>query len=132
LVGLKDDYVHDGRVISEVVENDALPLAVRVSPGFPALARTYKQLNAPFGQFAMATLRASTKALASNDPDDATYTSIERKIQSLTTRRDALAAEIKGLLNGAEFKGQPFNALKALSLIVRGSVLLGEANHLPH
>ena len=132
LVGLKDDYVHDGRVISEVVENNALPLAVKISLGFTALAQTYKQLNAPFGQFAMATLRASTKALASNDPGDATYTSIEGKIQSLTARRDALAAEIKGLLNGAEFRGQPFNVLKALSLIVRGSILLGEANHLPH
>jgi hypothetical protein len=96
------------------------------------LARTYKQLNAPFGQFAMATLKASTKALASNDSGDATYTSIEGKIQSLTTRRDALAAEIKGALNGAEFKGQPINTLTALSLILRGNILLAEANHLPH
>jgi hypothetical protein len=132
LVRLKDDYVHDGRVVSEVLEDSALPFAVRIRPGFTALARTYKQLNAPFGQFAMATLRASTKALASNDPDDATYTSIEGKIQSLTARRDALAAEMKGVLNGAEFNGQPFNALKAFLLIARGSVLLEEANHLPH
>ena len=132
LVGLKDDYVHDGRVIAEIVEGNALPRAVKRSPGFIALARIYKQLNAPFGQFAMATLKASTKALASNDPGDATYTSIEGQIQSLTTRRDALAGEIKGVLNGAEFNGQPFNVLRAILLIVRGSVLLAEANHLPH
>jgi hypothetical protein len=132
LVGLKDDYVHDGRVVSEVLENNALPFAVRISPGFTTLAQTYKQLNAPFGQFAMATLRASTEALASGDPDDATYTSIEGKIQSLTTRRDALASEIKGQLDGAEFKGQPISTLKALLLVVQGNVLLGEANHLPH
>ena len=132
LVGLKDDYVHDGRVIAEIVEGSALPRAVKRSPGFIALARIYKQLNAPFGQFAMATLKASTKALASNDPNDATYTSIEGQIQSLTARRDALAGEIKGVLNGAEFNGQPFNVLRALFLIVRGSVLLEEANHLPH
>jgi hypothetical protein len=132
LVGLKDDYVHDGRVISEIVKDSALPFALKVSPGFIPLARVYKQLNAPFGQFAMATLKASTKALASNDPGDATYTSIEGQIQSLTARRDALAAEIKGLLNGAEFNGHPFNVLRALLLIVRGSILLEEANHLPH
>jgi hypothetical protein len=132
LVGLKDDYVHDGRVIAEIVEGNALPRAVKRSPGFIALARIYKQLNAPFGQFAMATLKASTKALASNDPGDATYTSSEGQIQSLTTRRDALAGEIKGVLNGAEFNGQPFNVLRAILLIVRGSVLLAEANHLPH
>jgi len=46
---------------------------------------TYKQLNAPFGAFAMATLRASTKALASNDTGDATYLSIEGQIQSSRT-----------------------------------------------
>ena len=133
LVGLKDDYVHDGRVISEVLENRALPPAVKFSPGFTALARTYKQLNAPFGQFAMATLRASTKALASGDPNnDSTYTSIEGKIQWLTARRDALAAEIKGVLNGAEFRGQPINTIQALVLVTRGNILLGEANHLPH
>jgi hypothetical protein len=132
LVGLKDDYVHDGRVISEIVEGNALPPALTKSHGFIALARIYKQLNAPFGQFAMATLRASTEALASNDPDDATYASIEKQIQSLTTRRDALAAEMKRLLNGAEFNGRSFNAFRALLLIVRGSVLLEEANHLPH
>jgi hypothetical protein len=90
---------------------------VKISPGFTLLAQTYKQLNAPFGKFAMSTLRASTKALASNDPGDATYTSIEGKIQSLTTRRDSLAAEIKGALDGAEFKGQPINSLKALVLV---------------
>ena len=132
LVGLKDDYVHDGRVVSEVLEDSALPFAVRISPGFTALAQTYKQLNAPFGQFAMATLKASTKALASNDAGDATYTSIEGQIQSLTTRRDALATEIKGVLDGAEFKGQPFGVLKALLLVVRANVLLDQANHLPH
>jgi hypothetical protein len=133
LVGLKDDYVHDRRVISEVVEDRALPWAVKISPGVTALARTYKQLNAPFGQFAMATLRASTKALASGDPtDDSTYTSLAGKIQSLTARRDALAAEIKGVLNGAEFKGQPISTVKALLLVTRGSILMGEANLLPH
>jgi hypothetical protein len=132
LVGLKDDYVHDGRVVAEALENSAIPLAVKLSPGFVALARTYKQLNAPFGAFAMATIRSSTKALASNDAGDATYTSVEGKIKSLTTQRDALASQIKGLLDGAEFKGQPVNVLKALSLIVRGTLLLEEANHLPH
>jgi hypothetical protein len=80
----------------------------------------------------MATLRASTKALASNDSGDATYTSIEGQIASLTTRRDALAGQIKNLLTGAEFKGQRINTLQGLLLIVRASVLMEEANHLPH
>ena len=52
----------------------------------------YKQLNAPFGQFGMAILQASTKALASNDSGDATYLNIESQIVSLTSQRNTLAA----------------------------------------
>ena len=132
LVGLKDDYVHDGRVVSEILRDDARPSAVKNSPAFVALARTYKQLNAPFGAFAKATLRASTKALGSNDLGDATYTSIEGQIQSLTARRDALAAQMKDALNGAAFKGQSISTGKAALLIARGLALLAQANALPH
>jgi hypothetical protein len=132
LVGLKDDYLHDGRVVTEILENDAIPRAARRSFGFTVLAATYKQLNAPFGAFAMATLKSSTKALASTDADDATYTSIEGKIDSLTTRRDALAAQMIGLLDDAEFNGKEFDFLKAVPLILRGVGLLVEANRLPH
>ncbi len=103
LVGLKDDYVHDGRVISE-----------------------------EFGEFAMDTLKASTKALASNDAGDATYSAIEGQIQSLTSQRDALAAQMIGLLNGAEFNGQSFSDAQAQSLIAQGQALLNQANGLPH
>jgi hypothetical protein len=37
-----------------------------------------------------------------------------------------------GLLNGAEFKGQDFDFVRALPLILRGVGLLVEANRLPH
>src|SRR5438270_121576 len=132
LVGLKDDYVHDGRAISEVLESYARPLALKKSASFTALAQVYKQVNAPFGAFAMATLRASTKALASNDAGDATYNSIEGRIKSLTARRDALAAQMIRLLNGAEFKGKSFGDAQAQSLIAQGQALLNQANGLPH
>jgi hypothetical protein len=132
LVGLKDDYVHDGRVISEILQGYANPLALKQSGSFVALAQIYKQLNASFGEFAMDTLKASTKALASNDSGDATYTTIERQIQSLTADRDALAAQMIGLLEGAEFKGQAFSDAQAQSLIAQGEALLNQAKALPH
>ena len=132
LVGLKDDYIHDGRVVTEILEDYAIPQASRKSAGFSLLAAIYKQLNAPFGAFAMATLKASTKALASTDPDDATYTSIESQIQLLTTQRDALANEIKQQLNGAEFNRNNIGALETLTLILRGAAILARANALPH
>ncbi len=132
LVGLKDDYVHDGRVVSEILQGYAQPSALKKSTSFVSLAQMYKQLNAPFGAFAMAVLSSSTKALASNDANDATYNSIEGQIQSLTAQRDALAAQMIGLLNGAEFNGQSFSDAQAQSLIAQGQSLLNQANGLPH
>jgi len=134
LVGLKDDYVHDGRLMSEILQGYAQPSAVKKSTSFVALAQLYKQLNAPFGEFAMATLKSSTKALASNDPDgnDTTYKTIEAQIDSLTTQRNTLAAQMVTLLNGAEFNGQSFSTAQAQSLISQGQALLNQANALPH
>ncbi len=132
LVGLKDDYRHDGRVISEILQGYARPVALKKSGSFVALAQIYKQLNASFGEFAMDTLKASTKALASNDAGDATYTTIEGQIQSLTAERDALAAQMIGLLEGVEFKGQTFSDAQAQSLIAQGEALLNQAKALPH
>ena len=133
LVGLKDDYRHDGRVISEILQGYARPLALKQSSSFVALAQIYKQLNASFGEFAMDTLKASTKALASGDPtDDTTYTSIQGQIESLTAERDALAAQMIGLLEGAEFNGQTFSDAQAQSLIAQGEALLNQAKALPH
>lgn len=132
LVGLKDDYVHNERVISEIAKGYALPKALKQSTSFISLAQMYKQLNAPFGAFAMATLKASTKALASNDAGDATYNNIEGQIQTLTSQRDALVAQMVGLLDGAEFNGQSFSDAQAQSLIAQGQTLLNQANGLPH
>jgi len=132
LVGLKDDYQHDGRVVSEILQGYARPSAIKKSSSFLPLAQIYKQLNAPFGAFAMATLKSSTKALASNDDGDATYLDIEGKIESLTAQRDALASQIQALLNGAEFNGQSFSDAQAQSLIIQANALLTQANALPH
>jgi hypothetical protein len=132
LVGLKDDYIHDGRLVSEILSGYAVPKAVKKSGRFIALAQTYKQLNAPFGQFAMDVLKSSTLALASNDQGDATYNSIEGQIQSLTSQRDTLSTQMKALLNGAAFNGQAFTDSQAQSLIGQGRSLLAQAHALPH
>ncbi len=132
LVGLKDDYILDGRVISEILQGYSRPLAVKKSGSFIPLAQMYKQLNAPFGEFAMATLKASTYALASNDAGDAIYSNVEGQIQNLTAQRDALAAQMKALLTGAEFNGQAFSDAQAQGLLAQGQALLDQANALPH
>jgi len=132
LVGLKDDYIHDGRLISEILLGYSTPKAVKKSGRFIALAQTYKQLNAPFGEFAMDILKSSTFALASNDAGDATYNSVEGQIQSLTSQRDAVSAQMKALLEGATFNGQAFSDSQAQALIAQGQSLLAQAHALPH
>ena len=132
LVGLKDDYIQDGRLVSEILTGYAVPRAVKRSGRFIVLAETYKQLNAPFGRFAMDILKSSTFALASNDQGDATYNSVEGQIESLTSQRDTLSAQMKALLNGAAFNGQAFSDSQAQSLIGQGQSLLAQAHALPH
>ncbi|HXK21760.1 MAG TPA: hypothetical protein VMS55_03690, partial [Myxococcota bacterium] len=57
LLGLKDDYQTDGRVITEIL--DEVPLALH---GTESLAACYKQLNGGVGEFATNTLLAESAA----------------------------------------------------------------------
>src|SRR2546422_9003426 len=54
LVGLKDDYVHDGRVISVVLESYARLLALKKIASFTSIVQIFMQMNLPFGAFAVA------------------------------------------------------------------------------
>ena len=104
LLGLKDDYQTDGRTVTEIANENALPVSLRTHhPSLEKLGAAYKQLMASFGSFSMDTLIASTHALASNSPGDATYTGIEGQIEALTSQRNALAADIRTGFNQAEF-----------------------------
>jgi hypothetical protein len=128
LVGLKDDYTHDGRLLSQDLTGYGIPDAVKKSGNnFSQLAEAYKQLNASFGTFAMNTLKASTRALASNDAGDATYDSIEGQIQSLTSQRDGLAAQIKAALDAATFDGQVLNGAQVQSWLSQAQNLQSDA-----
>jgi hypothetical protein len=128
ILGLKDDYTHDGRLLSQDLSGYAIPAAVKKSgANFGQLADAYKQLNAPFGTFGMNTLKASTQALASNDAGDATYNSIEGQIQSLTSQRDALAAQIKAALDAATFDGQALDPAQVQSWLSQAQNLESQA-----
>jgi hypothetical protein len=96
LTGLHPDYTPDGRTITEVLHQ-------RVDRGDGGhssrlLGALYKQLDAPYGAFNHFLIVASTNGIKS---DDATYAATERSIQSLAAQRDALALQIRGVLNGA-------------------------------
>ena len=114
LLGLHDDYTPDGVVLGDVIEPAALPPAMLSNyPTLRKLGQVYTQLEAAVGEFGLATLAASTRALASNSPGDATYTTIENQLTALGAARDALAAQMQALLTGAEFGGQPLSTSKS-------------------
>ena len=105
LLGLKDDYVHDGRVLAEWMEQRALPPAIRQSrENFIELAEVYKQLNAPLGELGRASLVYANRSVTGVDTAYARYLA---KISDITNQRDSLAGGIKTVLNAAAFGNQP-------------------------
>jgi len=129
LLGLQDDYQHDGRVLFEALLPSAIPHSLRAHhETLLGLARTYKQINAPFGQLSLDSLPISTEALASNAPGDSVYTNLEAKIADWTSRRDALASDMKAALEAAAFQGQSINEQQAKKLIDKGKALIKEVS----
>jgi hypothetical protein len=96
LVGLQPDYQPDGRVITQILT----PSVAKGGNGasFIELGDVYKQLNAPYGDFAHSMIVASTNGIKA---DDDTYVATEQKIQQLTTQRDELVAQMKDVLDGS-------------------------------
>jgi hypothetical protein len=131
LLGLKDDYSHDGRALFEDLYSWAVPQSLRAhSATLTRLAQVYKQLDACVGQFGLKTLAVSTRALESSSSGDTTYTNLENQLASLGNQRDALAAQMIGLLEGATFNGKSINEQQAKSLISQGQALLNQVNSL--
>ena len=118
LLGLTPDYQTDGRVIAQILT----PSVAKGGNGesFADLGDVYKQLNAPYGDFAHSLIVASTNAI---EADDSTYLSTERQIQTLTSQRDALVQQMKDVLDGSA------NGHRE-QLIQQGSSLLAAAKEL--
>lgn len=128
LLGLKDDYTHDGRALVEDMNTTAIPTAAKGTT-FRDLADAYKQIDAPVGKLSLDSLKISTKALESNSTGDATYTKLENKLVSFTTQRDALKSQMINMLEGAEFNGTSMNPLAAQVLIDQAHALLSQVRN---
>jgi hypothetical protein len=129
LTGLTDDYQHDGRVLMELIQPNALSANMHAHHDtLLKLGQAFKQINAPFGPLAMSTLAISTHALQSVSTNDATYTQLEAQIAAWTVQRDNLAAQMKALIEGAEFGGQSIDEKQAKSLISQAQSLIAQAS----
>jgi hypothetical protein len=122
LTGLRDDYEHDGRVITQILSH---PDSALNAPGVTALGECYKQLNSSVGDFAAYTLDADTAALESNSPGDSVYRSTDKLLHALEVARDGLAGAIKGELEQAAFGNRPVLAagpqLLACQALINGA-----------
>ena len=130
ILGLRDDYVHDGRVLWEVLDHGIRPQGGDDGPGNGTLLRLaadYKQLDAGVGRFALATLTVSSRALASESAGDATYAGLESWLQSEGAKRDALAHRIRSILDAAAFGGPHANGGTMISLAKQAEALIAEA-----
>jgi hypothetical protein len=131
LLGLKDPFVDDGRVITQIVSDKAVPKTLdKHDKNVDALGAIYKQINAPFGQFGMDTLKASTTAIKqpATAAGDLKYDSIETQIANLTLQRNALAGAIRDALNDAAKGVAPIDQGDAKRWVTKGQALLDAAH----
>jgi hypothetical protein len=129
LLGLSDTYVHDGRVLIDQLNAEAVPQTlVAHRETLRRLGEVYKQLNAPFGAFGASALVASTKAVKSGSAsDDSTYTSLESSLSSLTDERNTLAGKIRAALDGAAFSNEALDEQQAKQYIDDAQSLIARA-----
>jgi hypothetical protein len=128
LVGLKDDYQSEGRVLAEHLHPWALPEGVQDSGDeFVELASAFKRINAPVGELGLASLKISTAALSG---DEATYNELEGRLQLITDLRDDLAAKMLDRLTDAEFHGKHISNGDEHLLVLEANALVDYTNWL--
>jgi hypothetical protein len=97
LLGLTDDYLSDGHVVTQALSSVPNALAATAD-----LAAGYDQINSSVGQFGTDTLIADTKALASGSTtDDSAFATEQQTLLQLAADRDNAAAKIKQTLADA-------------------------------
>jgi hypothetical protein len=127
LTGLRDDYPLDGAVIAGILDTKALPQTLRAHrETLERLAAIYKQINAPLGRLGKDVIAISDAAVRSSD--ESRYEALESAIQDLAAERDAIAGEMRSLLEQATFGGGAIDEQEAKALIKRAEALLAQAD----
>jgi hypothetical protein len=119
LTGLKDDYAHQGRPITEIMSGQ--------DRSINQLAFAYKQINAPIGQLSLDSIKFATKATLSNSTGDTTYINADATIAEWTADRNALAAKMIKLLDTTA-PGSHENEGDSEGLIHQANKLLAEVH----
>jgi hypothetical protein len=127
-LGLPTSYDNDGRAITEILSGNAVPHEVNLHRGvLQQLGAAYKQLDAPFGRLAMASLEVSTAGMVTgNALDDSAYAALDAKLATWLSQRDALADQISAVINGTQFNGTTINVQHALNLAAQAKALIAQ------
>jgi hypothetical protein len=133
LLGLKDSYEPDGAVLADFLETSAVSRDLRAHhESLVRLHEVYKDITAPFGPYAHDTLVASTAGIRSGSTgNDGHYNSVESQIETLTSERDSLAAQMRTALTVATFGGGEGASEQDLKgMIDHGQAVLAQASAL--
>jgi hypothetical protein len=120
LTGLHDDYIHQGRPISQVMAETRQDLN--------RLGDVYKQINAPVGQLSLDSIAFATRATLSNSSGDQTYINADAQIAAWTTQRNNLAFKMIALLDTTAPGYTNHNDRNVNDLIRQGEQLLAEVH----
>jgi hypothetical protein len=122
LAGLKDSYLHDGRVLVEHLDPATLPPAIASNlAAYKTLASAYKQLNAPFGTTGLASIAYATGGIGTTNT--AAHNTYLATMKTFTDARDALVAQIRGYIEAAAFSNGPFDPATAASYAAQANKL---------
>jgi hypothetical protein len=127
VLGLRDDYPTDGRVLAEDLSGPSGSLG---NADQLRLAQLYKQLNSSVGQFGTDTLIADTAAIRSGTATgDAAYQAFVKGLGDLATLRDIVATAAKTELDQAAH-GAPAGTATMAALTAASELVLGVADTL--
>jgi hypothetical protein len=129
LSGLRDDYRHDGRVITEILDAKAVPQSLRAHRAtLKRLGAAYKQINAPLGRFGLDVIKINDAAVRATD--EAHYAQLAGALQQLGADRNTIAHRMRTLLEQAAFGNAAINRQEARRLIAQAEALLARADAL--
>jgi hypothetical protein len=127
LSGLSDDYSHDGRVITEILDAKAVPQSLRAHrETLERLGAAYKQINAPLGRFGLDVIKISDTAVRSTN--EARYAQLSGALQQLSDERNMIATRMRTLLEQAAFDNASIDQQAAMGLIAQADALLARAD----
>jgi hypothetical protein len=128
VLGLTDDYAHDGRSILQVLHPADVPSTLQAHrETLLRLEAAYKQLNAPFGQLGMDSLAVATRGVTSGSAtDDSKFTATQQQLATWLSERDDLAGRINAQIEGAEFGGRAVDERQAKALTDQADALVAQ------